>query len=123
MYVHNSPIELGGRYLLQRACECAYADSTVHSCVSFLTPWTVARQSPLSIEFSRQEYWSGLSFLSLGDLLDPGIKSVSLESPALSGRFFITELPGKTLQRIITNNYLKSIIDIKQRIESYKMLN
>ena len=55
----------------------------------FVTPWTVARQAPLSVEFSRQEYWSGLPFLSPGDLLDPGIK---LASPVLAGRFFTSEL-------------------------------
>ena len=40
----------------------------------FVTPWIVTHQAPLSIEFSRQEYWSGLSFPSPGDLSDPGIK-------------------------------------------------
>ena len=39
-----------------------------------MTPWTVAHQAPLSMGFSRQEYWSGLPFPSLGDLPDPGIK-------------------------------------------------
>ena len=52
----------------------------------FVTPWTVAHQAPLSMEFSRQEYWSGLPFPSAGDLPDPGIKPASLESPALAGR-------------------------------------
>ena len=40
----------------------------------FMTPWTVAHQAPLSMGFSRQEYWSGLPFPSPGDLPDPGIK-------------------------------------------------
>ena len=44
---------------------------------SFVTPWTVAHQVPLSIGFSRQEHWSGLPFPSPGDLPDPGIKLVS----------------------------------------------
>ena len=45
------------------------------SCVwLFVTPWTVVHQAPLSMEFSKQEYWSGLPFLSVGDLPDPGIK-------------------------------------------------
>ena len=57
-----------------------------------VTPWTVARQAPLSMEFSRQEHWSGLSFPTLGDLSHPGIKPAS---PALSGRFFTTKPPGK----------------------------
>ena len=43
-----------------------------------VTPWAAARQAPLSMGFLRQEYWSGLPFLSSGDLSDPGIKSVSL---------------------------------------------
>ena len=56
---------------------------------------TVAHQAPLSMGFSRQEYWSGLPFPSSGDLHDPGIKPKSLTSPALAGRFFTTEPPGK----------------------------
>ena len=49
------------------------------SCVQlFVTPWTVAHQAPLSMRFSRQEYQSGLPFPPTGDLLDPGIKPVSL---------------------------------------------
>ena len=48
------------------------------------TSWTVACQAPLSMEFSRQEYWSGLPFHTLGDLPNPGIKPTSLASPALA---------------------------------------
>ena len=55
----------------------------------------VAHQAPLSMEFSRQEYQSGLSFPPPGDLPDPGMEHVSLASPALAGGFFITALPGK----------------------------
>ena len=51
----------------------------------FATPWTVARQVPLSVEFSRQEYWSGFYFLLQGIFPDPGIKSMS---PALRAEFF-----------------------------------
>ena len=47
----------------------------------FVTPWTAAHQAPLSMGFSRQEYWSGLPLPSPGDLPDPGIKPVSLVSP------------------------------------------
>ena len=68
----------------------------MHACVLarnshvplFVTPWTIARQAPLSMKFSRQEYWSGLPFPSPGDLPNPGIKLVTLMSPALAGRFF-----------------------------------
>ena len=59
------------------------------------TPWTVALQAPLSMGFSRQESWSRWPFPSPGDLPNPGIKPMSLVSPALPGRFFTTELPGK----------------------------
>ena len=59
------------------------------------TSWTVACQAPLSMEFSRQEYWSGLPFHTLGDLPNPGIKPTSLASPALAGGFFTIVPPGK----------------------------
>ena len=54
----------------------------------FVTPWTVACQAPLFIEFSRQEYWGGLLFPPPADLPDAGIKPESLASPALAGGFF-----------------------------------
>ena len=52
---------------------------------SFAIPWTVAHQAPLSMEFSRQEYWSGLLFPSPGDLPDPGIEpgSSALQADSL----------------------------------------
>ena len=53
-------------------------------------PWTVAHQAPLSMGFSRQEYWSGLPFTPPRGFLDPGIKPMSLASPALAGKFFTT---------------------------------
>ena len=61
----------------------------------FETLWTVAHQAPLSMGFSRQEYWSRLPFSSPGDLSDPGIKPTSLSSLALAGRSFTTKLPRK----------------------------
>ena len=57
----------------------------------------VAPQAPLSMGFSRQEYWSGLPFHTPGYLLDPGIKPMSPESPVLTGGFFTTEPPGEPL--------------------------
>ena len=60
--------------------------SHVHLCA---TSWTVAHQAFLSMGFSRQEYWSGLPFLSPGDLPDPGIEP---ESPALQADALLTEL-------------------------------
>ena len=61
----------------------------------FATPWTVAYQASPSMGFSRQEYWSGLPFPTLGDFPDPGTKLASPACPALAGRFFTTEPPGK----------------------------
>ena len=61
---------------------------------SFVTPWTAARQAPLSMGFPRQEYWGGLSFPSSGGLPDAGIDPVS---PALAGGFGVTESPVKCL--------------------------
>ena len=56
----------------------------------FATPWTVTYQAPLSMGFSRQEYWSGLPFSPPENLLDPEIEPTSLASPALAGKFFTT---------------------------------
>ena len=58
----------------------------------FETSWTLARQV---LGFFRQEYWSGLPFHLPGDLPDPGIEPTSHVSPALTGKFFTTEPPGK----------------------------
>ena len=60
------------------------------SWLTLLTPWTVAHQALLSMEFSRQEYWSELLFLPAGNLPDPGTKPMSHASPALAGGFFTT---------------------------------
>ena len=61
-------------------------------CLIVVTPWTVARQAPLSMGFPRQGYWSGLPFPAPGALPDPGIEALS---PALAGGFFTAESPGK----------------------------
>ena len=64
----------------------------------FTTPWTEACQTPLSMRFPRQEYWSGLPFPSPRDLPDQEMEPVS---PALAGRSFTTEPPGKPRVRIL----------------------
>ena len=66
----------------------------------FVTPWTVAYQAPLSMGFSRQEYWSGLPFPSPGDLPNPGIKPVS---PALQ----TDALPSEPLGKPYGRDYFK----------------
>ena len=71
------------------------------SCVRFFaTPWTVAYQASPSIEFSRQEYWSGLPFPSPGDLPDPGIKP---RSPGLQADALPSEPEGKALNAHVNN--------------------
>ena len=62
----------------------------------FVTPWAVAYQAPLSMGFSRQEYWSGLPFPSPGDLPDPGIEP---GSPALQADTWPSELQGRSIIR------------------------
>ena len=67
----------------------------VHGCVLLsVTLWTAARQAPLSMGFSRQEYGSGLPCPPPGDLPDPGMQP---GSPALAHRFFITEPPAEPI--------------------------
>ena len=61
---------------------------------SFATSWTVAHQASLSMGSPRQEYWSGLPVFPLGDLPYPGLEFVS---PALTGGFFTSDPPGKSL--------------------------
>ena len=60
------------------------------------TLWTVDCQVPLSMGFSRQEYWSGLPCPTLGDLPDPGIEPISPASPTLQADSLPTEPPGKS---------------------------
>ena len=65
----------------------------LHSCIQlFVILWTIAHQDPLSMEFSRQEYWSGLPFPFLGDLPDPGIEP---RSPTLQADVLTSAPPGK----------------------------
>ena len=86
---------------LQRhlGCSCKFRQCVHVQLLSraqlFVTPWTVPYQAPLSMEVSKQEYWSGLPFPSLADLPNPGVKPMSLADSALAGRFLTTEQPEK----------------------------
>ena len=71
-----------------------HASVRAQSCPT-LTLSTVARQAPLSLGFPRQEHWSGLTFPTPGDVQNPRIEPKSPVSPALAGRFFTAEPPGK----------------------------
>ena len=84
---------------------CAQALSSVWL---FVTPWTVTQQVSLSMEFFRQECWSGLSFPSPGGLPDSGTEPTAPVSPALAGRFLTSVPPGKPLLPLyVTQNNFK----------------
>ena len=95
---------------------CKYPPDCVHVCQAApvlpdsLITGTAAHQAPLCTGFCRQEHWSGLPSPPPGDLLDPGIEPVSLMSPALAGRFFITsiawEAPPSSLLLLNTSSLL-----------------
>ena len=87
-----------------------YCGIVLNCILLFATPWTVAHQAPLSMEFSRQEYWSGLPFPTPGHLPDPGIKPTSLESPALAGGFLTTEPLGKPYHGITAIQFFLFIL-------------
>ena len=79
----------------------------------FSTPWTVTRQAPPSMGFSKQEYWSGLPFPSPGDLPDPGIK---LRSPALQVDSLLSEPPLPFIEWLTVSSYtpMKKIMEKKE---------
>ena len=91
----RSPFSPGSRcsaFCLSGFTYCAQLLSRVQLLV---IPWSVAHQAPLSMEFSRQVYWSGLPLPPPGDLLNQRTESGFSVAPALAGRFFTTEPPGK----------------------------
>ena len=79
----------------------------------FTTPWPVACQAPLTVEFSRQEYRSGWPFPPPGDFSDLGIEPVS---PALAGRCFTTELPGKSNSHHFNLFSQMKILNVKDKL-------
>ena len=107
-YFLHVDIQSSLHHLLKRLYFAVILDGTV--CQSevkslsrvrlFVTPWTIAHQAPLSMGFSRQEYWSGLPFPSPGDLPDPGIE---LRSPTLQADGLASALPGKPLYKLGTH--------------------
>ena len=87
-------------------CACAQSLSPVWF---FVAPWTEAWQAPLSLELSREEYWSGVPFPTPEDLPDPGIKLTSFVSPALAGEFFTTSATWEALLTICSAAAAKSL--------------
>ena len=79
----------------------------------FATPWIVAHQALLSMEFSRQEYWSGLPFPPPGDLLDPGTEPTSHKSPTLAGGFFTSWATGEALSSLYLCQIHRATFDLE----------
>ena len=82
---HNKKLEIYIYLIRSDQISCSVVSNSV-------TPWTVARQAPLSMRLCRQKYWSGLPCTPPGNLPNPGIKP---RSPAMAGDSFNTEPPGK----------------------------
>ena len=96
--------------LRTHTCRCTLSRSVASCALVFAAPWTVDCQAPRSMEFSRQQYWSGLSCPTPGDHSNPGIKPVSFASPVLAGGSLPLALLGKpycifTMQMINEKNY------------------
>ena len=100
-------------YVCVCVCVCVHVCLCACSVVcGLVTPWTVvAHQAPLSIGFSRQQYWSELPLPSPGDLPNLGIEPESLASPALAGRFFTTDATWEYIC-ICINMYYKHLFAI-----------
>ena len=95
MYPVISNLDINSIFLLSTYIPCPNKTVMWSVVPDSPTPWTVACQGPLSMGFSRQDYWSGLPFPSLGDLPQPGIEPASLASPVLADGFFTTMSPIK----------------------------
>ena len=80
---HASFYQVHHVFSRQKVRVCCHCARTFSLCQLFVTPWTVAHQTPLSVGFSRGEYWGGLSFPPLGDLPNPGIELMSPVFPTL----------------------------------------
>ena len=78
-----------------------------------MTPWTVAHKAPLSMKFSRQEYWSGLPCPAPGNLPNPGVKPLSPASSALQGDSLLLSYQGSPNKPVLTHYY-----NLKARVYS-----
>ena len=114
------PALAGGFFTTSATCSLVTVKVKSLSCVRlFATPWTGAYQAPPSMGFSRQEYWSGLSFPSPGDLPGPGIKP---KSPTFQADALTSELPGQkyylTSLNLTLFNYKIPLVILSLRILS-----
>ena len=107
-------------------CTLIYVRVCVPSCFSrvqlFSTLWTVTCQVPLSMGFSRQEYWSGLPYPPPRDLPDSGIESASLLSPALARGFFATSATWKA-HTDVHHNLKSNNLLLRNRLQKRKSSN
>ena len=86
----------------------------------FATSWSIAHQAPLSVGFSRQEYWSGLPFPSPGDLPNPGIEP---RSPALQADALTSEPPGKGLFRWVSYSHqVAKVLEFQLQHQSFQWI-
>ena len=88
-------------FLNLKWCACVHMLSHFCHVPVFATLWTVAHQAPVSMGFSREEYWSRLLCFPPGDLLNPGIKPESLMSPAWKAGSLLLAPPGKPFEMVI----------------------
>ena len=88
----------------------------------FVTLWTKARQAPLSMGFSRQEYGSGLSCPPPGDISNTGIEPVSLESPALAGRLFATSATWEAQLNYMLSLFIHGVTKSRTRLSDWSDL-
>ena len=114
-YYQDFYLKYLAHHLEHGECVCMCMHTRMHaqslSCVRlFVTPRNVDQQAPLSVEFSRQGYWSRFPFPSTGDLPNPGIKPTAPMAPALTGRFFTTVPPGKSLWNLVGVNKYEFIL-------------
>ena len=93
-------------------CMCCVCAQSLSHVQLFATPWTIAHPAPLSMEFSKQEYWSSLPFPTPRDLPDPEIEPASLGPPVLAGRFFTTAPPKKPFLAVnlLSNELRKNVV-------------
>ena len=109
---------LAGRFFYHSAAWEALTDSCVHakspqSCLILCDLWTLALQAPLSMGFSRQEYWSGFLYLPSEDLPNLGVKPKFLRSDALANRFLTSEPFEKPILREETVYHQKHLLAVQ----------
>ena len=107
--LHTSELLCVCAHVCVHVCVCTCVP-VAQLCLTHCNPWTVAHQAPLSMEYSRQEHWSGLPFLSTGDLF-PRTEPTSLVFPTLAGRLFFTKRVAWETLKVINSWYPYKTVD------------